>query len=185
MIWVAASGWDTNDTCEAGTSTIVALARSAMNRCSEVHVARQPWRASTTVAGGKAFAHIRRKFADRPLVSIRKGDVQAFATGLDMRASTAALVLQHLNSLLEAAVEDSLITRNPARGVKLPAVPAGEFVPPTVEQVEALYEAAVPWFRPAVLLGAGLGWRQSEACGLTADRVLWLTTIFATRSRAC
>src|ERR1700756_4813308 len=34
MSWVAASGWDTNETCEAGTSTIVALARSAMNRWS-------------------------------------------------------------------------------------------------------------------------------------------------------
>src|SRR3954466_6390858 len=32
--WVAASGWDTNETCEAGTSTIVAFARSAMNRWS-------------------------------------------------------------------------------------------------------------------------------------------------------
>src|SRR3954454_9452800 len=31
---VAASGWDRNETCEAGTSSIVALARSAMNRCS-------------------------------------------------------------------------------------------------------------------------------------------------------
>jgi 3-hydroxy-3-methylglutaryl CoA synthase len=34
MSWVAASGWDTNETCEAGTSTIVASARSAMNRWS-------------------------------------------------------------------------------------------------------------------------------------------------------
>ncbi len=34
MSWVAASGWDTNETCEAGTSTIVAFARSAMNRWS-------------------------------------------------------------------------------------------------------------------------------------------------------
>src|SRR6476620_12512083 len=32
--WVAASGWDTNETCEAGTSTMVAFARSAMNRWS-------------------------------------------------------------------------------------------------------------------------------------------------------
>jgi hypothetical protein len=32
MSWVAASGWDTNETCEAATSTIVAFARSAMNR---------------------------------------------------------------------------------------------------------------------------------------------------------
>src|ERR671911_3132233 len=34
MSWVAASGWDRNETCEAATSTIVALARSAMNRWS-------------------------------------------------------------------------------------------------------------------------------------------------------
>jgi hypothetical protein len=34
MSWVAASGWDTNETCEAGTSTIVAFPRSAMNRWS-------------------------------------------------------------------------------------------------------------------------------------------------------
>ena len=32
MSWVAALGWDTNETWEAATSTIVALARSAMNR---------------------------------------------------------------------------------------------------------------------------------------------------------
>src|SRR6188472_3124137 len=34
MSSVAASGWETNETCEAGTSTIVAFARSAMNRWS-------------------------------------------------------------------------------------------------------------------------------------------------------
>ena len=34
MSWVAASGWDRNETWEAATSTIVAFARSAMNRCS-------------------------------------------------------------------------------------------------------------------------------------------------------
>jgi integrase len=105
-------------------------------------------------------------FASRP-----NDAAQAFVTGLDMRASTVALVFQHLNSLLEAAVEDGLIARNPARGVKLPALLAGEVVPPTVEQVEAVYQAALPWFRPAVLLGVGLGLRQAEASGLTADRV--------------
>jgi hypothetical protein len=32
--WVAASGCETKETCESGTSMMVALARSAMNRCS-------------------------------------------------------------------------------------------------------------------------------------------------------
>ena len=39
MSWVAASGWDTKETCEAGTSTIVACARSAMNRWSSGGIA--------------------------------------------------------------------------------------------------------------------------------------------------
>lgn len=39
MSWVAASGWDTNETCEARTSTIVALARSAMKRWSSGGIA--------------------------------------------------------------------------------------------------------------------------------------------------
>jgi integrase len=47
-------------------------------------------------------------------------------------------------------------------------------VPPTTEQVAAIYETAVPWLRPAVVLGAGLGLRAGEAAGLTLDRVLWL-----------
>lgn len=37
-----------------------------------------------------------------------------------------------------------------------------------------MYEAAVPWFQPAVVLGAGLGLRQAEATGLTGDRIDWL-----------
>lgn len=100
--------------------------------------------------------------------------MQAFVSGLELAPSTVGLVFQHLNSLLEAAAEDGLIARNPARGVKVPASIDGEVVPPTVAQVEALYEAAAEWFRPAVVLGAGLGLRQAEASGLTADRVLWL-----------
>src|SRR5215204_2600754 len=44
--------------------------------------------------------------------------MQAFVSGLELAPSTVGLVFQHLNSLLEAAAEDGLIARNPARGVK-------------------------------------------------------------------
>src|SRR5882762_6561710 len=39
MIRDAASGWDTNEMCDAGASSIVALARSAMKRCSSGGIA--------------------------------------------------------------------------------------------------------------------------------------------------
>jgi integrase len=91
---------------------------------------------------------------------------------LELAPSTVGVVKQHLVSLFESAVDDQLIARNPVRGVKLPERTVGEIVPPTPNEVVA--QVAAPWFRIAVVLGAGLGLRQAEAAGLTADRIDWL-----------
>jgi integrase len=93
---------------------------------------------------------------------------------MDLAPSTVRVAFQHLNALLDAAVEDRLLAVNPARGVKLPELTAPEVTPPTVVQVQAIYTAAPVWFRPAVIMGAGLGLRQAEASGLTVDRIDWL-----------
>jgi hypothetical protein len=50
MSWVAASGWDANETWEAATSTIVSFARSAMNRWSAGGIALSWCRANTSTA---------------------------------------------------------------------------------------------------------------------------------------
>lgn len=139
-----------------------------------VHLDRQPWRAQTRVTADKAMKHVLATFRDRPIGSVRKGDIQAFVAKLELAPSYVKLVMTHFNALLEAAADDGLIARNPAKGVRLPSTPMGEMVPPTVAQVEALYESAPDWFKPAVILGAGLGLRQAEASGLTVDRVDWL-----------
>lgn len=89
-------------------------------------------------------------------------------------ATTVGVAFQHVNAVFEAAVQDRLIAFNPAKGVKLPQREGGEIVPPTLEQVAAIYDAAVAWFRPAVVLGAALGLRQAEVTGLTGDRIDWL-----------
>jgi integrase len=138
------------------------------------HLARQPWRTSTADVAADALSKASLVFADRPLGSIRRGDVQAFISGLDLAPSTVRVVRQHLVSLFGAAVDDQLIATNPAKGVKLPERTKGEIVPPTPDEIAALVEAAAPWFRIAVVLGAGLGLRQSEVSGLTADRIDWL-----------
>lgn len=113
-------------------------------------------------------------FAERPLGSIRRGDVQAFISGLELAPSTVRVVRQHLVSLFGAAVDDRLIAANPAKGVKLPQRTKGEIVPPTSDEITALVDAAASWFRIAIVMGAGLGLRQSEVSGLTADRIDWL-----------
>ena len=111
---------------------------------------------------------------NRPLSSIRRGDVQSYVTGLKLAPTTVRVAFQHLNALLDAAVEDRLIGTNPAKGVKLPELTAPEVVPPSAAQVQAICEAAPQWFRAAVILGAGLGLRQAEASGLSVDRIDWL-----------
>jgi integrase len=149
-------------------------ARVPFSAYADAWMARQPWRASTAALVSYSIERATETFGDRPLGSIRKGDVQSFVSGLALGPATVATIFQHVHSLLEAAAEDGVIVRNPARGVKLPAPTTGQVAPPTTEQVAVIYEAAVEWFRPAVVLGAGLGLRQGEALGLTADRVLWL-----------
>jgi integrase len=138
------------------------------------YVARQPWRPATVDMARQAFTHASATFGARPLGTIRPTDVQAFITKLSLAPSTVRLVHQHLAAMLDAAVTDGVLARNPARGVKLPTRMPSQIVPPTPVQVLAVLDAATPWFRPAVVLGAGLGLRRAEASGLTVDRVMWL-----------
>src|SRR3954452_15157883 len=85
---VAASGWDRNETCEAGTSTIVALARSAMNRC---------------VAGGIALSSVPSRYQhgsvfqaggpdDAPSAAPFHGRCAAAMTSAVARSTSAAKV---------------------------------------------------------------------------------------------
>jgi integrase len=159
---------------QTGAYVDPAAARISLSEYADVHVERQPWRPATEDMARQALAHVGHVLGDRPLGTVRKGDVQAVVSGLPLAPSTVRLVHQHLASLFDAAVSDGLIARNPARGVTLPSPTPSLVVPPTLEQIRALLDGATPWFRPAVILGAGLGLRRAEAQGLTADRVLWL-----------
>jgi len=158
----------------SGTYVDPSEGRTTLRAWCELYVARQPWRANTTSTANASLEHVLKVLGDRPLSTIRKGDLQDVLAGIDRAPSTVRLARQHIGAALQAAVDDDVIVRNPVLGVKVAALTAGEVVPPTVEVVKALYEAAPDWFAPAILLGAGLGLRQAEASGLTADRVDWL-----------
>jgi integrase len=140
----------------------------------KVHLARQPWRTATSQSATAALAHAQAKLGKRRLATLRKGDVQALVTGLELAPSSVGIVHQHLRALFSAAVEDRLMPFNPAVKVKLPSRDAKELTVPTPEQVAALHDAAPEGFRAAVVLGAGLGLRQAEAAALSVDRIDWL-----------
>ncbi|MGI8796907.1 MAG: tyrosine-type recombinase/integrase [Acidimicrobiia bacterium] len=150
-------------------------ARTTVADYYRVWADRQPWRPSSRASIESMFrGHVLPAFGDRPLGTIRRGDVEAWAAGLPLSGRTAGLAVQYLATMLEGAVADGLLAVNPARGVKRPRVEAEPVVPFTADQLDALYDAAPDWFRVVITLGAAAGLRQSEATGLTLDRVDFL-----------
>jgi integrase len=118
--------------------------------------------------------HILPVFGARPLGTVRRGDVEAWAAGLSLGGQTARLAVQYLGTMFEAAVADGLLATNPVHRAKRPRVEVEPVVPFTPAQLEALDAAAPGWFGVALILGASCGLRQGEATGLTVDRVDFL-----------
>lgn len=133
------------------------------------------WRPRTRQSATEKLRYAVDHFGDRQIVTIRKSDVQAFLAGISQTLApntvrSAAAPGGHLAQ----AVDDRLITVNPCQGVRLAKVERQVVLPLSHADVVALYDGAAPWFRVAIVIGAGLGLRQSEAAGLTMDRVDFL-----------
>jgi integrase len=136
---------------------------------------RPSWRAATDAAVSNSFdKHVLPMLGSRPLVNIRRADVEALCASLPLAPSTVGIVHQHLGQLLGAAVEDGLIARNPAVRARLPRREPRRAQPVPLEVIERIHGALPDWMKVAVPLGAGVGLRQGEASGLSVDRVDFL-----------
>lgn len=134
-------------------------------------------RASTAT---QVESHLRRHvyptFGERPIGSIRPSEVQAWVKERSEHLAPATLevVYRYFVSVMRAAVDDRVITRNPCVRIKLPKVERPMVVPMTVEQVQQITAAMPDRYRAVVTLAAGTGLRVSECLGLTVDRVDFL-----------
>jgi len=119
--------------------------------------------------------HVKPPFAERTLGSIQPIEVSGWVTDLchlGLAPDTVRKAYQLLSGALEAAVENGLISRNPARKVELPA--DDEDHDQRILQLSdmhSLAEAIDPRFRALILVGAYAGLRLGEALGLTASNV--------------
>ena len=120
--------------------------------------------------------HVLPFFGDRPIATIRPREVQAWVRSRTevLAPATGEVVYRTFAAILNTAVDDRLITRSPASGVRLPRRTRHEIQPPTVEQVEALLDAMPDRYKALVVVAAGTGLRQGECFGLTVDRVDFL-----------
>ncbi len=120
--------------------------------------------------------HLHPRIGDVPLGKLRPIQVQNVIAALTEThaASTVHTIAQHLAQVLNGAVNDGLLVRSPAKGLKLPRADAAEIVIPTPERVHTIAAHIEPRYRALVAVGAGLGLRQGEAFGLSLDRVGFL-----------
>jgi integrase len=136
----------------------------------------QPIRSSTRYA---YESHLRRHvyptFGERKLATIMPSEVWAWVSRLPLAASTAGVVHAITFSILAAAVIDRKIKANPCETTKLPKdEQVRRVIPMTTEQMLTMREEMPDRLAAMVTLAAGTGVRQSEAFGITVDRIDFL-----------
>ncbi|WP_461036610.1 tyrosine-type recombinase/integrase [Streptomyces mayteni] len=91
----------------------------------------------------------------------------------DLGPTSIRLVWSTLSGILQAAVEDRRLVRNPchARTVRPPSPAAGRVEVWAPERVRAIRATLPERYRILVAIGAGLGLRQGEAFGLGPDAI--------------
>lgn len=123
--------------------------------------------------------HIEPRWGSTPLSRVAHADVNAWIASLRLAPATVRYVHRVLSLILELAVRDGRIPKNPASGVRLPraAKPEKRFLTP--EQVHQLADAAAAYpipeigsqYRALVLTLAFCGLRWGEAAALRVKRV--------------
>lgn len=127
------------------------------------------------------------------LAEILPSRVASFVRGLravngdrgPVSPATARQIHSTLSEILSAAVEDGLITTNPARARtargSLPKIERPTVIPWTGPQVAAIRAALPERWRVFCDLGAGLGLRQGEILGLDVEAVEMLRHVVHVR----
>lgn len=113
--------------------------------------------------------HINPALGHKKLRNLKRVDVQEWVTSLDLSAARAGQAYRVLARILQEAVVNDLIAKNPAKGVSLPKVRNKQVTPLTPAQLRELaaecghYELFVLW------LGV-MGTRFSETTALTYEQ---------------
>jgi integrase len=119
--------------------------------------------------------HVYPNLGDSELRDLRPSMIQTFSRALQIKLAPnyARAVFYHLSALLNAAVDDGLISKNPcqAGSVRSPRFEIKRISPWTIDEVGSVAEAITRRYRAMVLAAAGLGLRQGEAFGLAVDDI--------------
>lgn len=153
-----------------GKTTIGALGPAWLNRQSG-HLKPASYRAYESAW----TTHIRPRWKDTPIASIKFSDVSSWLSDLGGHrgAETVRNVHKVLSAILDDAVRDRMLAANPARGIKLPKRPPARQVYLTKNQLDCLADESGCYRALVLLLGVG-GLRWGEAAALQVGAVDFL-----------
>jgi integrase len=122
---------------------------------------------------GIVDGHIRPRFGRTPLSKLGHADIAAWLSGLTLAPASIRYIHRVLFLLLELAVRDGRLSKNPAAGVRLPKATKVEKRFLTRDEVSRLAAAAAQYptpefgaqYRALVLMLAFCGLRWGEAAG--------------------
>lgn len=136
-----------------------------------LHVLEDPGNPGRTRRGGPALGHLSwEQLHASPLLA------QAWVKGLTLAPSSALMVISDVSSIIESAMDEGLIGRNPlkARSVQRPVPDPKRAVPWTEEETVAM-EAALPRrYRVVQRVGPLTALRVGEMLALAVDDVDFL-----------
>jgi len=154
-----------------GTWIDPAAGRVPLGDYGEQWINERPGLAPKTRAlyGGLLRLHIQPKLGDVSLADLTPGGVRTWRKELldgGTGAVTVAKAYRLLKAVLNTAVDDELIRRNPCRIKGAGTERSPERPTVTIEQVYAIAGGVRPWFKALVLLAAFTGLRWGELIAL-------------------
>jgi integrase len=151
------------------------LARMTVDAWCELWLSGYRTRRKSTVRQAEVHLKIiRQAFGVMPLSAVKPSEVKAWTSQLkaEGRADSYVYALHsRLSQLMNDAVHDGIIARNPCSRRTSPGTGSQRPYVASTEQVWALHDAIPAGLRPAILLGAFVGLRLAEAAALRTDDV--------------
>lgn len=174
---VDAQNWLDEQTSKLVTGTHVTprLARTTVGEWCDLWLEGYRTNRSSTVRQAEVhIARIKAAFGPLKLGAVRPSHVRIWTAQLGAEGLADSYVYAlhaRLAQLYADAVHDGLVARSPCSRRTSPTSGTQRAYVATTEQVWALHDAMPAHVRPAVLLGAFVGLRLAEACGLRVSDI--------------
>ncbi|MEV7717477.1 site-specific integrase [Streptomyces sp. NPDC088184] len=155
--------------------------RTTFRQYAEKWVAAQTTdETSRTAVESRLRLHAYPYIGTRPLGSFQPEHIRDWSSELKAALPSASYrrsIFENVSSVLNAAVDDGILRRNPCRAtsVKAPQAVPTRVRPWTAEQVFAVRAALPEHYRAMADVGGGCGLRQGEIFGLPVDEIGFLT----------